>query len=77
MSQPSRANNLLAFPGPRQNSKFSKLNTVRCRMLPAQPSVNSEKWPRISVKARHLAEQQPEAAALIEELIDDVLSEAR
>ena len=75
MSQPSRANNLIVFPSSRPNSKSSRLDTVRCRMLPAPHSASSKSWPPISAKAKALAEKQPHAAALIEELLDDLLED--
>ena len=73
MSQ--RRPNVIVFPPLRTNSRISALDTVKFRMLPAQRSSSSAKWPAISVKARSLQEQQPSAAALIEELLDDLLSE--
>ena len=64
---------VLAFS--RSSSPRSVLNTVTCRMLPAPPSNNSEKWPTISAKAKLLRERQPAAAALIEELLDELLED--
>ena len=73
MSQ--RRQNVIVFSPLRPNSRISVLDTVKFRMLPAPLSSSSARWPAISVKARSLQEQQPSAAALIEELLDDLLSE--
>lgn len=72
---PQRRTNVLAFETSRTNSRLQKLDSVKCRMLPAQLSTSSGKWPSISVKAKTLSERQPNAAALIESLLDDLLSE--
>lgn len=74
MSQ-RRRQNVIAFPNSNPNSRLSRLSTVKCRMLRAPLSTNSGKWPDISVKAKALQERQPSAAALIEELLDNLLEE--
>lgn len=70
-----RRQNVIAFPNSNLNFANSRLATVRCKMLRAPLSSNSARWPNISVKAKALAEQQPSAAALLEELLDDLLAE--
>ena len=40
-----------------------------------QPPENSTPWPAVALKAKRLQEQRPGAAAVIEELLDDLLRE--
>jgi hypothetical protein len=66
---------VIAFPNSNPNSACSALSTVTCAMLRAPLSSNSAKWPPISVKARQLQQEKPSAAAMIEELLDELLED--
>lgn len=69
MSQ--RRTNVVAFVNSNRNSKVSKLDGVRCRMLPAHSSA----LPSVAKKAAQLHALRPSAAELLEKLVDDLLAE--
>lgn len=72
MSQ--RRPNVLAFkrsPGSRLELPATKLDSVRCEMLPAKYNGSRP----FVAKAERLLAMAPDLAAIVEELLDELLSE--
>ncbi len=61
----------LVYSNSKPVSRRTKLDSVRCRMLPA----DSPSLPPVAAKAARLQQQQPDVASVIEQLIDDLLVE--
>ena len=62
---------LVVFQNSKANSPISKLDGVKCRMLRAPCS----ELPSVAKKAAQLHALRPDAASLLEELVDDLLRE--